>query len=95
MYNQKTNFNIVIPNTGKSIEETIREQLATKAPLEMVAEKIYTERKDGVQPQYDIRTDRFDIAVEAHDARARASIARRQQEDAPKEIKNNEPIETI
>lgn len=28
---------------------------------------IYTEKKDGVQPEYDIRTDRFEIAVDAID----------------------------
>lgn len=27
----------------------------------------YTERKDGVLPEYDIRTDRFEIAREAQD----------------------------
>lgn len=28
---------------------------------------IYTEKKDGVQPEYDIRTDRFEIAIDAID----------------------------
>lgn len=28
---------------------------------------IYTEKKDGVQPEYDIRTDRFEVAIEAID----------------------------
>lgn len=28
---------------------------------------IYTEKKDGVQPEFDIRTDRFEVAVEAVD----------------------------
>lgn len=28
---------------------------------------IYTEKKDGVQPEYDIRTDRFEIAIDAMD----------------------------
>lgn len=28
---------------------------------------IYTEKKDGVRPEYDIRTDRFEIAIEAMD----------------------------
>lgn len=28
---------------------------------------IYTEKKDGVMPEYDIRTDRFEIALEAID----------------------------
>lgn len=28
---------------------------------------IYTEKKDGVRPEYDIRTDRFEIAIDAID----------------------------
>lgn len=28
---------------------------------------IYTEKKDGVQPEYDIRTDRFEVALDAID----------------------------
>lgn len=28
---------------------------------------IYTEKKDGVQPEFDIRTDRFEVAIEAID----------------------------
>lgn len=28
---------------------------------------IYTEKKDGVLPEYDIRTDRFEVALEAID----------------------------
>lgn len=28
---------------------------------------IYTERKDGVLPEYDIRTDRFEVAIDAID----------------------------
>lgn len=28
---------------------------------------IYTEKKDGVQPEFDIRTDRFEIAIDAID----------------------------
>lgn len=28
---------------------------------------IYTEKKDGVLPEYDIRTDRFEIAIDAVD----------------------------
>lgn len=28
---------------------------------------IYTEKKDGVQPEFDIRTDRFEVAIEAMD----------------------------
>ncbi len=28
---------------------------------------IYTEKKDGVRPEFDIRTDRFEIAIDAID----------------------------
>jgi len=28
---------------------------------------IYTEKKDGVRPEFDIRTDRFEVAIEAID----------------------------
>lgn len=28
---------------------------------------IYTEKKDGVKPEFDIRTDRFEVAIEAID----------------------------
>lgn len=28
---------------------------------------IYTEKKDGVRPEYDIRTDRFEVAIDAID----------------------------
>lgn len=28
---------------------------------------VYTEKKDGVLPEYDIRTDRFEVAIDAMD----------------------------
>lgn len=28
---------------------------------------IYTEKRDGVQPEFDIRTDRFEVAIDAMD----------------------------
>lgn len=38
---------------------------------------IYTERKDGVVAGLDIRTDRFDIALEAMDKGAKSMINKR------------------
>lgn len=38
---------------------------------------LYTERKDGVLPQTDIRTDRFDIAMMAYKSVEDARIAQR------------------
>lgn len=52
---------------GESIEEMLRRVTTSGEPIEDSAPLIYTERKDGVQPQYDIRTDRFEIAQAAMD----------------------------
>ena len=34
---------------------------------DMVVPTIYTEKKDGVKPEFDIRTDRFEVAIDAID----------------------------
>lgn len=43
----------------------IAKMLENKEPIEAVTPLIYTARKDGVIPQYDIRADKWDIAMEA------------------------------
>lgn len=52
---------------GESIEEKIRKARANNTPNESISPLLYTDSKDGVLPQYDIRTDRFDIALDASD----------------------------
>lgn len=72
---------------GESIEEMIRRCTESNEPIEATAPMIYTEEADGVQPQYDIRADRFDIALEAIDKYNRSLIAKEQEnakEPAPK-----------
>lgn len=53
--------------TGESIEDKVRQITETKAPIEAISPMIYTERKDGVRPEYNIRTDKWDIAQQAMD----------------------------
>ena len=48
-----------------SIEREIEKAETTKQPIETSSPTIYTPRKDGVRPEYDIRTDRWDIAYNA------------------------------
>ena len=50
---------------GESIEEKVRRVIMSKEPIEAISPMIYTERKDGVMPEYDIRTDRWEIAQSA------------------------------
>lgn len=63
---------------GEPIEAKMRRVMENKEPITDGAEAIYTERKDGVQPAYNIRTDRFEYAVEAKDKIARSFIAKRE-----------------
>lgn len=62
---------------GESIEEKMRRTTETNEPIEDTAPMIYTERKDGVLPEYDIRTDRFDVAVEGMDVVSKSYLASR------------------
>lgn len=70
MDNKKINYYNSELNTteqfeGESIEDKVRRTTETKAPIEAVSPMIYTERKDGVRKDTNIRTDKFDIAQEA------------------------------
>ncbi len=62
---------------GESIEEKIRRITTTNEPIdEQSAPMIYTPREDGVKPQYDIRTDRWEIAQTAMDKVSASEIAK-------------------
>lgn len=50
---------------GQSIEQKMRVIVQTKEPIKCTTPKIYQDKSAGVAPECDIRTDRFDIAVEA------------------------------
>lgn len=71
MYNQEVMTKSTIKGAPRQVGETIEEKVerivSNKEPIRDGAEMAYTERKDGARPEYDIRTDRFDIAVVAMD----------------------------
>lgn len=52
---------------GETIEEKVARVVENKEPIEDGAPIIYTERKNGVIPAYNIRTDKWDIALTAMD----------------------------
>ncbi len=76
---KKTNFDINESVEGKSIEEKMRETTLNGQPIESAAPLLYTDKKDGVLPQYDIRTDRWDIALQTTDKITRTQIAKSQE----------------
>lgn len=63
----KTVLRRTCDSKGSSIEETIRKAIASNAPLEGNAPTIFTEASEGVRPEYDIRTDKHEIALAAND----------------------------
>lgn len=60
------------------IEIKVARILNNKEPIKDGAPIIYTERKDGVRPEYDVRTDRFELAIEATDIMSKQSILKRE-----------------
>lgn len=80
---------------GETIEMKIERITVNKEPIKDGAPLIYTERKDGVLPAYNIKTDRFEVAVETMDKVAKAKIAQRENrmkvvKDENEASKNNE-----
>ena len=58
---------------GESIETKCARVLESGEPITDTAPIIYTAKEDGVLPAYNIRTDRFDIAMDAYDKITRNS----------------------
>lgn len=74
---------------GESIEEKTAKITETNAPIEAISPMIYTERKDGVQAEYDIRADKWDIAQNAMDSIGKARQERRQKKSSSEEAPTN------
>lgn len=64
---------------GETIEEKVNRIVNNNEPITDGAPLVYTNRKDGVQPDYDIRTDRFEIATEASDIVTKSHLAKREE----------------
>lgn len=65
---------------GESIEEMLRRLTANKEPIPTGAEPIYTPMAEGVIPDYDIRTDRQEVAIRAQDKYAASKAAKTMDE---------------
>lgn len=75
---------------GESIEMKVAKLIENNEPITDGAPIIYTEKKDGVLPQYDIRTDKWEIAQSAMDLANASKIAKSKglKPDEPKDPKN-------
>lgn len=62
---------------GETIETKIVRIVTQNEPIKDGAPLIFTQRKQGVLPEYDIRTDRFEIAIDAMDKITKSNLAKR------------------
>lgn len=74
---------------GETIEKKIRRIMMQGEAIEDGAPLIFVEEKDGVPHETNIRTDRFDLAVEALDSLTRDSLAKSEGGSTPQKDKNN------
>lgn len=82
---KKTSLKVNYSYEGESIEQKVRRIFNNKEPIKDGAPIIYTERKDGVLPETDIRTDRFEMAIDAMDKLASSHLAQREERHKPAE----------
>lgn len=61
---KKSVFNRILTQ-GEPIEEKVRRVVDNNEPIEDTAPMIYTERKEGILQEYNIRADKWDIAQSA------------------------------
>jgi hypothetical protein len=60
---------------GESIEGKVKRLMANKEPIKDGSPIIYTDRADGVNPAYNVRTDRWELATDAMDKISRQKEA--------------------
>lgn len=77
---------------GETIETKMRRLVENQEKAEGQVPLIYTERKEGVLPSYNIKSDRFDAAIEASDKIAKSITAKREERAKMTVVKNDEEI---
>lgn len=76
---------------GETIETKVARIVQNKEPITDGAPMIYTEKEQGVLPEYDIRTDKWEIAQNAMDVVHATNIAK--SKELNKEDKGKKPVE--
>lgn len=73
---------------GEPIEAKIRRITENNEPITDGAPIVYTEKADGVVAGYNVRTDRFEIAIDAMDKVNASKIARSKVAPESEDISN-------
>lgn len=73
----KTTINLNKSYEGETIEQKVDRITRNREPIKDGAPIIYTKRSEGIHPLTNIRTDRFEQAIEAKDKSTKEYLARR------------------
>jgi hypothetical protein len=76
---------------GEMIENKVERVVNNKEPIKDGAPIIFTPRQEGVKPAYNIRTDRFEVAIDAMDKVSKSYKARREEKADMRVNKDGEP----
>lgn len=78
---------------GEILEKKIQRIMDEKSPIDDSAPIVYTEKKNGINPAHDVRTDRFDLALEAMDIETKKRIAANEENfnDVPDQLEGGTP----
>lgn len=79
---KRTQLKVNTSREGVTLPTRIERMMKNKEDVPNERPLIYTEAKDGVLPNYNIKADKFEIALEAMDRTERATLA--QGENKPK-----------
>lgn len=97
----RTMLNVNTSTEGETIEQKVARAMHNNEPIKDGAPLIYTEREAGTMPGYNIRTDRWEIALEAMDSVHRGKAAKRdnkmeivKDDDKPAEPENGKTEST-
>ena len=87
MYKQnkpsKTSIRRTEQYKGETIEQKIRRVVNNKEPITDGAPLTYTDRKDGVLPEFNPRADRWEEAIGATDLIQKQAIVKRMERHFP------------
>ena len=80
---------------GERIETKIERITINNEPIKDGAPLVYRERNEGISQGSNIRTDRFEIAIEAMDKVSKSKVAKRENFDKiNKNVVDNESTDT-
>lgn len=88
-------------SVGETIEQKMRRVLKSGEPIEEGAPAIFTDPEGGVPPLTNVRTDRFDLALDAIESTEKHEIAKtdgaaevKEAEEKPKKGNKSKDSET-